>query len=186
MASSPDTQYHIYVEGVNNRIVKDPTKTRILYRFVHRVALFSFPPTEVYCPDESDRHVATIEREGRFNPKFIITLHPSGEVIVINPATSVFSSDRLFTYKNKQYNWCSDKVLSEVGTKNTIGVFERRIWAITKKGVLTLSDAGIDMLDAVILSAVTMQYKEEESRKRNRRLAGSVGGLAGNAFGGVL
>lgn len=94
---------------------------------------------------------------------------------MINPAASLFSSERMFSFGGKEFKWQSDRQLIELGTEKVIASFERRMWAIKKKGVLTVSNDGMHMLDVVILSAITMQYKEQELRRRNW---GLVGGLA--------
>ena len=54
-----------------------------------------------------------------------------------------------------------------------IAVFSRRYFAVKKKGVLTISAPAMEMLDVVVMTGITMQYRWEETRQ-NRRRANAV------------
>src|SRR6202035_3571565 len=133
-------ELHIYRSGSRDRIIKDETKQDILYTINAPCAIFSSPPKPVFRGSEQ---IATITKSGYFHPIYTIEFHPgsfrSGTgTLTILPPTGMFSSKSKFQYNGKEYIWSSDKELSCDG--KVIAIFERRGFALTKKGVLRIYD----------------------------------------------
>jgi hypothetical protein len=166
-------ELHIYRENSHDRIVKDSSKSNILYSVSAPTKLFSRPPKEVYR-GEFGQHIGTLTKEGHWTFCHIVTTHPAEEVIVINQP-STFSSKSKFVYHGKEFAWVADKELIEMISGEVITVFSRRHFAVKKKGVLTIYPAAMEMLDVVVMTGIAMQYRWEETRQKRRR-ANAAGG----------
>ena len=155
-------QYHIYRDGARC-IIKDPSKTHILYRYALRhVGFFSRPAIEVYRADKSDRHLATISTNWGLT-KYTVTTHPKEDRIVIKSRRIFFKGVRsAFTFEGREYEWNSDRWLREVGTGTVIARFERRYWAINKVGVLEVTKENVHILDVILFSWLAVHYNKGE------------------------
>jgi hypothetical protein len=167
-------ELHIYRENSHDRIVKDSSKSNILYSVSAPSKLFSRPPKEVYR-GEFGKHIATLTKEGHWAFRHIVTTHPAGEVIIINKP-STFSTKSKFVYHGKEFAWVADKELIDVISGEVIAVFSRRCFAVKKKGVLTIYPPAMEMLDVVVMTGITMQYRWEETRQNRRRANAASGG----------
>jgi hypothetical protein len=164
-------ELHVYREGSHDRIVKDETKEEILYSIKAPFKLFSTPPKEIYRGSE---HLATITKEGYWHPEYSITL-PSSTITLTLP-TRICSSESTFTYNGREYMWKSDKKLSCNG--KIVARFDRKYFALTKKGILKIDGEAVKMVDVIVVTAIAMQYRWEETRRRRHAVAasGATGG----------
>jgi hypothetical protein len=167
-------ELHIYRENSHDRVVKDSSKSKTLYFISSPTKLFSSPPKQVYRSD-SEIPIATITREGGCHFRYVVTLQPGGEAITINHP-SFFSSKSKFVYRGKEFAWKADKELVDLTTGNVIASFSRRVFAMKKKGVLTILETGMEMLDVVVMTGIAMQYRWERTRQQRRRNAAAGGG----------
>jgi hypothetical protein len=169
-------ELHIYRDGSRDRIVKDQTKQDILYTIKAPWALFSAPPKTVY---RGTSKLSTITKSGCFHPKYVIDLYPNSSgrnssTVSILPPTGWFSSKSTFEYNGKEYVWSSDKELSCEG--KVIAIFERKGFSFTKKGVLRIYGDNEMLIDVIVVTAIAMQYRWEETRERRRRSTLGGGG----------
>lgn len=167
-------ELHIYRENSRDRVVKDSSKSTTLYFVSSPTKLFSVPPKQVYRGESGDP-IATITREGSCNFRYVVTLHPSEEVITINHP-SFFSSKSKFVYGGKEFAWKADKELIDLNSGDVIASFDRSHFAIKKKGVMTVLVSGMEMLDVVVMTGIAMQYRWERTRQQQRNAAASGGG----------
>jgi hypothetical protein len=169
-------ELNIYRDGSRNRIVKDNTKQDILYTIKAPCALLSNPPKTVLQGTQI-QPIATITKSGCFHPTYTLellpnSLRPSPVTVTILPPSRIFSSKSSFRYNGREYIWHSDKELSCEG--RVIAVFQRKCFAWTKKGVLTIYGESEKMVDVIVLTGIAMQYRWEKTR--NQRRAGAAGG----------
>jgi hypothetical protein len=152
---------HIYcVPGSSeDQIVKPSTKDSIIYYVGGRAS--SRSPREFYRGNsKSAPKIATIRKEGYWKPDLKIEFE-RGEDIVIREI-GVFSPKYRFWFKKKEYGWNQDLELIDVATKSIIAIFERRIFAWTKKGVLRISEKGLKMVDVIVVTGLSIQIRREE------------------------
>src|ERR1700738_1131078 len=156
-------EFHIYRDG-SGRVVKDASKQNTLYFILASKQLFSTPPKQIYRgSSEASPHIASIKKNGRRKSQHVITMGPGKETIIINPP-GWFSSKSKFFVAGKEFVWKSDKELVEAVSGITVASFKRKRFSISKKGVLTVTPAGMQMIDAVVVTAITVQYYWEAKR----------------------
>jgi hypothetical protein len=166
-------ELHIYREGNANRVVKDSAKLNVLY-FCHTPHLLRSFPKQVYrSSSETSQPLAAIEKDGYFNPSYILTGNPSQESIVIDPP-GFFSEKSKFVFGGQEYFWKSDKELVEAASGNLVASFDRKKFSFNKKGVLTIMPAGMQMVDIVVLTALVLEYHWEERRDSSCAAAGAA------------
>jgi len=153
---------HIYLEGRNDRCVKSANKETVVYYIRAPYKVSSTPPKEVYRgrPDQAP-HIATITGDGG---RCVLEFPGLVEVIVNPPAGGIFNTKSTFTVNGKEYAWKSDAELREVELGALLAKFDRKIFSTAKKGVLTISSAGFEMVDIVVLTGIAMQYQWEQMR----------------------
>lgn len=156
-------ELHIYREGLNDRIVKNEAKDSILYYIRAPFKLFSNPPKEVYRgdPDKAPQ-IATIARDGTWRSRYTVTCLGLEEFVIQFP--SMFTIKSIFVVGTKEFSWTSDQELQEVETGKVLARFDRRSFAIKKKGVMNIFGEGLEMVDIVVVTGITMQYLWEEIR----------------------
>jgi hypothetical protein len=167
-------ELHVYRENSHDRVVKDSSKSETLYFISSPTKLFSVPPKQVFRGESGDP-IATITREGGCHFRYVVTIQPGGEAITINHP-SMFSSKSKFVYRGKEFAWKADKGLIDLTTGDVIASFSRSRFAIKKKGVLTVSATGMEMLDVVVMTGIAMQYSWERTRQQQQMAASSGGG----------
>ena len=169
-------ELHVYRQNSQDRVIKSSSQDSTLYFILSPFRFFSTPPKQVYRgSSESDKHIATIVRDGHWRPRYIITTSPNGEdVVITHPGT--FSSKSKFFFGGREFAWQADKELIDLSTGEVIARFNRSRCAIRKKGVLTVSVAGMEIVDVVVLTGIAMQYRWEATRRHKRAAANAGGG----------
>jgi hypothetical protein len=61
----------------------------------------------------------------------------------------------------------------EVSSGKVLARFDRRVFSMNKKGVMSIFGQGIEMVDVIMLTGISMQYHWEE--KRLNRARGKIG-----------
>jgi hypothetical protein len=74
----------------------------------------------------------------------------------------VFHTKCKFTYKEREYGWKYDKELYNLHTGELIAKYERYSGG---RGVLKIKAPGMDMVDVVVATGITMQYSWDQTRK---------------------
>ena len=88
-------------------------------------------------------------------------------------APSAFGGKSTFTWRGKEFAWDCDTELVEVSTGKVLARFDRRVFSMNKKGVMSIFGEGIEMVDVIMLTGISMQYHWEE--KRLNRARGKIG-----------
>jgi hypothetical protein len=86
------------------------------------------------------------------------------EVVIHPPRSGIFNTKSTFIVNGKEFAWKSDAELREVESGNVLAKFDRKMFSTSKKGVLTISGVGVEMVDIVLLTGVAMQYQWEQMR----------------------
>ena len=160
-------ELHIYREGSNDRVVKDEAKDSILHYIRAPYKLFSNPPKEVYRGDpQKAPQIATITRDGHWRARYTVAFPGLEEVVIQYP--SMFSNKSKFVVGTKEFAWTADEELQEVETGKVLARFDRNLFAIKKKGVMNIFGEGLEMVDIVVVTGITMQYRWEETRRDRR------------------
>lgn len=86
------------------------------------------------------------------------------EVVVYPPRSGIFNTKSTFIVNGKEFAWKSDAELRDVESGNVIAKFDRKMFSTSKKGIMTISGVGVEMMDLVVLTGIAMQYQWEQMR----------------------
>jgi len=86
------------------------------------------------------------------------------KVMIMPPSGGIFCTKSKFVVNGKEFAWKSDKELREVGSNVVVAKFERTLFSISEKGVMTIYADGIERVDIVVLTGIAMQYRWEKTR----------------------
>jgi hypothetical protein len=157
-------------------VVKERSKPCVSY-FVPppRRRLFSTPPLKVYRgPSDWSPHRATLTKRRRWPLRWDITLEESHETIVVRQQR-LWGSLKLFTYEGKKYTWRDDVDLIDLQNGHIIA--EIRQTGSTDYGlVLTIYREGQEMMDIVVITAISMSRRQPVVRIIGYQIGG-VGAL---------
>ena len=165
-------ELHIYRQGTSDRLVKDGSKESVLYFIESPYKWTYFPPKTVYRGESAKAPaIATINRDGYFRPTYTVKFPGLADVVVGPPST--FGGKSKFTWRGKEFAWECDTELVEVSSGKVLARFDRKVFSMKKKGVISIFGVGIEMVDVIALTGISMQYHWEE--KRLNRARGKIG-----------
>jgi hypothetical protein len=154
---------HIHREGLNDRSVKAESQKTVLYYIRSPYTLSSTSPLKAYRgrPDQAS-HIADMKPAD-----LSYTLEfpgPGPKVMIEPPSGGIFCTKSKFVVNGKEFAWKSDKELREVGSDVVVAKFERTMFSISEKGVMTIYGDLIERVDIVVLTGIAMQYRWEKTR----------------------
>jgi len=85
-------------------------------------------------------------------------------VVIVPPSGGIWCTKSTFLVNGREFAWKSDKELREVGSDVVVAKFERKMFSISEKGVMTIYGDGVERMDIVVLTGLAMQYRWEQTR----------------------
>lgn len=137
-----------------------------------RRRLFSTPPLKVYRgPSEWSPHIATLVKRRRWPLRWDIVLEESHETIIVRQR-KLWDSLKLFTYEGEKYAWRDDVDLIDLQNGHIIA--DIRQTGSTDYGlVLTIYREGQEMMDVVVITAISMSRRRPMVRIIGYQIAGA-------------
>jgi len=84
--------------------------------------------------------------------------------VIVPPSSGFWSTKSKFVVNGKEFVWKSDKELREVDSDKLVAKFERTMFSISQKGVMTIYVDEVERMDIIVLSGIAMQYRWEQTR----------------------
>ena len=167
-------ELQFYREDTHNVTVSEGTNT-VLYSIHSPKSQFSRTPIRIYrdeLHDTSDyQEFATIEKSRHWHSDWVIKYEDQSIKILHHH----FTSKNRFIFGDREFEWIGDKELVDLKRGEVIASFKRchldsgmgNVCGVEKIGTMVISNAGVGIVDVVVLTGVAMQRRWEKSRSRS-------------------
>jgi hypothetical protein len=171
-------ELHFYHEGSQTVTVRDPMNA-VVYSVHSPKSHFSKIPIRIYrdADPSPPNHLefATISKSRHWHSEWVIKYEEQNIMIFRHH----FTSKSRFIFGDREFEWRGDKELMDLKRGEIIASFKRRKSDIgaesscgtEKIGTMVISNAGVGIVDVVVLTGIAMQrrWEKEVDRRLGRR-----------------
>jgi hypothetical protein len=164
-------ELQFFREDTQNVTVRDPVN-KVLYSIHAPKSHFSKTSLRIYrdeFDETSDHHeLATISKSRHWHSDWVIKYEDQS----IRMSHHHFTSKNRFIFGDREFEWIGDKELVDLKRGEVIASFKRchfdfgmgNVCGVEKIGTMVISNAGLGIVDVVVLTGVAMQRRWEKSR----------------------